>query len=204
MDELKQRTLDELSRASRSNETVAVVTWLNYEPPTTDGLDALGAVSDDRATDGANRLAPFLEGINVGSATDPHLTALGHSYGSLTTGIALRDHPNTGVDEVVVFGSPGLGVDSAAELHVPQDHSYNMGAPDDMVVNIGAAGHHGEAPFMMDDMAQLSTHGYTAPDGRYFDASSGHSEYLRAGDKYTTTEWSMANIIGGVNSGVDR
>ncbi len=202
MRELKERTEDELGRAQRPHETVAVVTWLGYEPPNTDTMwDAAGALSDDRATDGANRLAPFLEGINASSRTDPHLTALGHSYGSLTTGIMLRDHPNTGVDEAVFFGSPGIDVDKASELHIPQGHGYNMAAPDDDVTLVGYTEHHGPAPSAIRDLTQMSTQEYTAPDGRHFDASSGHSEYLRAGDKYTTSEWNMANIIGGIDAG---
>ncbi|WP_172803291.1 alpha/beta hydrolase [Alloactinosynnema sp. L-07] len=202
MNELRERTEDELDRAGRPNETVAVVTWLNYEPPTTDSIvDAAGSLSDDRATDGANRLASFMEGVNASSRTDPHLTALGHSYGSLTTGIALRDHPNTGVDEAVFFGSPGLGVDRASDLHIPQGHGYNMAALDDPVTHVGLTEHHGMAPYGMQDMNQMSTQDYTAPDGRNFDASSGHSEYLRGGDNYTTSEWNMATIIGGTGTG---
>ncbi|MGQ0839226.1 alpha/beta hydrolase [Actinokineospora sp.] len=202
MNELRERTEQELKYANRPQETVAVVTWLNYEPPTTDSIwESAGSLSDDRATDGANRLAPFLEGINASSRTDPHLTALGHSYGSLTTGIALRDHPNTGVDEAVFFGSPGLGVDSVAELHIPQDHGYNMAAFDDPVTHVGLTEHHGPAPHAIQDMTQLSTKEHIAPDGRRFDASSGHSEYLRAGDDYTTSEWNMANVIAGTGTG---
>lgn len=202
MNGLRARTEQELEYAGRSHETVAVVTWLGYEPPNTNSMwDAMGAASDDRAVDGADRLAPFLEGINTSRPSDPHLTALGHSYGSLTTGIALRDHPGTGVDEAVFFGSPGLGVDRGTDLNVPQEHSYNMSAPDDPVAHIGITGHHGELPYVMQDMTQMSTREYTAPDGRHFEASSGHSEYLRYGDAYTTSEWNMATIIGGTGAG---
>lgn len=202
MNELRERTERELDNAGRPHETVAVVTWLGYEPPLNDSLaDSAGALSDDRAADGANRLAPFLEGINAASRTDPHLTALGHSYGSLTTGIALRDHPNTGVDEAVFFGSPGLGVEHASELNIPQGHGYNMAAPDDDVTHIGLTEHHGPAPSTMGDLTQLSTKDHTAADGRHFGSSSGHSEYLRSGDQYTTSEWNMANIIAGTGTG---
>jgi hypothetical protein len=204
MEELRKRTGEELRAAGRPNETVAVVTWLDYEPPSNDTVwDSAGAASDGRATDGAERLAPFLEGINASNPHDPHLTALGHSYGSLTTGIALRDHPNTGVDEAIFFGSPGLGdgVESASDLHIPQDHGYNMAAPDDPIAVIGLTEHHGPAPSTISDLNQMSTHEYTAADGRHFDASHGHSEYLAADDHYTTSEWTMANIIAGTGSG---
>lgn len=175
---------------------VAVVAWLNYEPPNMD-INPGAALGDGKAYDGAARLAPFLEGINTSRPDDPHLTALGHSYGSLTTGIALRDH-STGVDEMAVFGSPGLEVDDAAQLHVPQGHAYNMEADCDWFVSdVGPVLAHGPDVAEVPGIRQLSTDAYTTPDGRHFEGSHGHSEYNRAGDKDTTSEWNLANIIAG-------
>lgn len=130
MRELREKAQHDLERAGRGNESVAVVTWLNYEPPKMNQGEGLAALQDGKAYEGAARLAPFLEGINASRPDDPHLTSLGHSYGSLTTGIALRDHA-TGVDEMAVFGSPGLEVDNASQLHVPQGHVYNLRAEGD-------------------------------------------------------------------------
>ena len=53
----------------------------------------------------------------------PHLTVIGHSYGSTTTGTALRDHV-TGVDDAVLVGSPGANVEHASDLHVPTGHVF--------------------------------------------------------------------------------
>ena len=58
--------------------------------------------------DGGAALADFYRGLNSSRATDPDLTALGHSYGSTTTGYGLQ-HEGTGVDRAVFFGSPGIG-----------------------------------------------------------------------------------------------
>lgn len=202
--ELQDNALRELRRNDRDGETVAAVTWLNYEPPATNEnpQDALGA---GKAEEGAARLSSFLNGIDASRADDPHLTALGHSYGSLTTGITVRDHA-TGVDEVAVFGSPGLGVDDTTRLQAPQGHIYNLKADDDPVAFTGTitkmmipgtSGWHGADPGLIPGMHQLSTHEYTTPDGRHVEASHGHSEYLRADGRYSTSEWNLANIVAG-------
>lgn len=199
MRELREKTQKELVRTGNGNESVAVVTWLNYEPPLSSDFYGVDAASDARATDGANRLAPFLEGINASRPDDPHLTALGHSYGSLTTGIALRDHPTTGVDDAVFFGSPGLGVEHATQLNIPEGHGYNLEADEDPIADLGTytGAYHGTDPSDLPGLHQLSTGESTTPDGRPLAASYGHSEYLRAGDKDTTSEWNLANIIAG-------
>jgi hypothetical protein len=204
--ELRKNAVRELQRVGRGDENVAVVTWLNYEPPQLD-VNPQDAVGSGKAEDGAARLASFLNGIDASRTDNPHLTALGHSYGSLTTGIALRDFA-TGVDDVAVFGSPGLGVDDTSRLQAPQGHVYNLEADGDAVADVGNItrpvlppdqwGWHGRDPGDLPGMRQLSTHDYTAPDGRHFEAAYGHSEYLRADDgKYTTSEWNLANIVAG-------
>jgi hypothetical protein len=53
----------------------------------------------------------------------PHLTVVGHSYGSVTVGAAQRAGP-TGAADVVLLGSPGAGVTRAAALHVPAGHVF--------------------------------------------------------------------------------
>ena len=75
---------------------------------------------------------------------DPHLTALGHSYGSLTTGYALQ-HDGTGIDDAVLFGSPGAGTWERDDLHVPDGHLFVAEADDDPVADFG-----GTAPFGRD------------------------------------------------------
>ena len=67
---------------------------------------------------GGEDLAAFYQGVNASRTDDPHLTALGHSYGSLTTGYALQ-HDGTGVDDAVLFGSPGPAPGSATTCTCP-------------------------------------------------------------------------------------
>lgn len=204
--QLRDNAKAELRLNGRGGESVAVVTWLNYEPPhlKENPQDVVGT---GKADEGAARLASFLNGIDASRVDNPHLTALGHSFGSLTTGVALRDY-STGVDDVAMFGSPGIGVDDTAHLRAPQGHIYNLEADGDLVADIGdlgagldprdQGGWHGRDPAELPGMRQLSTHEYTAPDGRHFEANYDHSHYLDAGDgKYTTSEWNLANIVAG-------
>ena len=110
---LRDRSLSALGGAGRGGESVAAVAWLGYDVPA--GVVAVS--TPDAARSGGADLARFYDGIDASRRADPHLTALGHSYGSLTTGYALQQAH--GVDDAVVFGSPGLGTDHVDGLHVP-------------------------------------------------------------------------------------
>ena len=115
----------ELSRAERvavraaelaPARATSTVLWLGYDAP--DFVDE--AAGRARAQAGAAGLRRFQEGLraeHLGAGV--HLTVLGHSYGSLVVGSAAA-HPGLEADDVVFVGSPGVGVDSAAELHAGQ------------------------------------------------------------------------------------
>lgn len=197
-DDLRLHAQDELDREGRSGETVATVTWLGYEPPKTDDSSTyLDIVTGDEAEDGGQKLAKFYNGIDAARPTDPHMTALGHSYGSLTTGIALRDNM-TGVDDAGFFGSPGIGVDSASELKVPEGHTFAWEAREDFVADIpDLTENFGKDPADMEGVHHLSTEEYTPPgeDREPTAASTGHSEYLRKDDAYQTSEYGMSRVI---------
>jgi pimeloyl-ACP methyl ester carboxylesterase len=90
---------------------VAVVAWLGYHPP--DGVN-LDAIRESRARSGAAALVTFVRGV-LARRPGADVTLVGHSYGSIVVGLAARDLPD--VDDIVVMGAPGLGVDSAADLH---------------------------------------------------------------------------------------
>jgi hypothetical protein len=98
--------------------TTAAVAWLGYDAP---GL--LNVLSDDAAEAGADLLAADVMAVQASRDVVPHLTVIGHSYGSTTTGTALRDYV-TGVDDAVLVGSPGAGVENASALHVPAGHVF--------------------------------------------------------------------------------
>ena len=57
----------------------------------------------------------FVEGIRAQRSERLHWTVIGHSYGSLVTGMA-ESRQGLAVDETVLIGSPGVGVTHASDL----------------------------------------------------------------------------------------
>ncbi|HEX3590771.1 MAG TPA: alpha/beta hydrolase [Pseudonocardiaceae bacterium] len=175
----------------------AAVTWIGYQAPQWDaGLvdPSQSVVSPDAAEAGGQSLVRFYDGIGAahGAAKTPlHLTALGHSYGSTTTGFALGQ--NTPVGDAILFGSPGQG---SAHLDVPSGHLYderNQG--DGIVPNLH--GTLGPSPYFSPDARpdyqELFT-GTSTGDTGALRATSGHSGYL---DDRSTSLYNMAAIAAG-------
>ena len=193
MRELRNRATEEVRRSGDATSTVATVAWIGYEAPQWDGVIGGGSVvSDDLAVAGARDLADFYRGVDASRATDPHLTALGHSYGSLTTGLALQEQ--TGVDDMVIFGSPGIGTSQVEDLDVPSDHVFRVEARRDAVAD---GGMFGIDPSHMSGVTGLSSEEATI-DGVTYDESVGHSEYLIDD---TTSQHNIAVVVAG---GSDR
>jgi hypothetical protein len=112
--------------------------WLGYDPPP--GLDkldpaTLGVMAEDRAQSGAKDYDRFMSGLRASHEGPPaHLVALGHSYGSLTAGLAgQQPGGGTGADDIVLIGSPGTGTDRASDLGVRGDHVWVGAADNDPV-----------------------------------------------------------------------
>lgn len=188
--ELQQRATAE-AQTYGVGGSVAAVSWLGYEAPQWGGtLDPDRSVAIDAlAQAGSTDLASFYNGIDASRDVDPHLTALGHSYGSLTTGLALRNQ--TGVDDAVIFGSLGLGSDHLSDLDVPEGHFYRIEARRDVVADLGQFG---IDPSHMDGVGGLSAEAATIA-GQRFDESLGHSEYLT---NDTTSQHNIAVTVAGV------
>jgi pimeloyl-ACP methyl ester carboxylesterase len=91
-------------------DQVAAIQWLGYDTP--EGATALGTGA---AEPGAEALPQFVEGICTQRSERLHWTVIGHSYGSLVTGMA-ESGQGLDVDETVLVGSPGVGVDHAGDL----------------------------------------------------------------------------------------
>ena len=73
-------------------------------------LRGRGARSERRANEAAPDLAEFYRGINATNehGSDVHLSAFGHSYGSMATAQALNELGAAGVvDDAAFYGSPG-------------------------------------------------------------------------------------------------
>ncbi|WP_327122283.1 alpha/beta hydrolase family protein [Streptomyces sp. NBC_01341] len=116
----------------------AAIAWLGYDAPQAiDGLSSLAVAGEGRAEEGGRRLGEFTAGLAATNEhRDPHLTAIGHSYGSRTVGAATQQGGGLeGVDDIVLVGSPGVGVDRAEDLGVGPGHVF-VGAADNDVVTM--------------------------------------------------------------------
>ncbi|WP_281491852.1 alpha/beta hydrolase [Buchananella hordeovulneris] len=112
------------------------------------------------------------------------MTALGHSYGSTTTGMAAaRVRPGV-VDDLVLFGSPGAGARDARDFNVPDGHAWVSGVGwwGDAVQGLGGE-NFGVNPMRMAGITHLSNE---APDERDWwefmtNPFARHSIYLEPG-----------------------
>lgn len=101
------------------SEDTALVAYLGYDAPS--GLLHHATVTADEAERGAVAAAAFIDGRGA-SGQDPHVTLIGHSYGSRTA--AETAQLTEGVHDLVLLGSPGVGVATAAELGVDPEHVW--------------------------------------------------------------------------------
>lgn len=194
MDRLRQQA-QHASQRYGDGGSVAAVTWIGYQAPQPgfEGFtpfDSDSVLRDDSARRGGADLAEFYQGIDASRATDPHLTALGHSYGSITTGFALQEQ--TGVDDAVVFGSPGIGTSHVEDVQVPEGHTYRIEARNDFVADTGQFG---IDPTYVDGVTGLSAREVILPDGRHLAESTGHSDYLT---QDSTSQYNMSVVVAGL------
>lgn len=119
----------------------ASIVWLGYDAPQVEFGDPAGVLDvagDERARVGAGSYNEFMAGVAATSRhDDPHVTAIGHSYGSLTVGLAAQDAGGIpGADDIVLVGSPGVGARSADELGVGRAHVFVGAAENDTVTRL--------------------------------------------------------------------
>lgn len=144
-------TLYESSRYLDPDASNASMFWIGYDAPDNapwdEGFDGAGVVSEQMATAGGERLADTIDGLRASRDGDPaHLTAIGHSYGSTTTGHAAHDQ-GIEVDEIVFVGSPGVGGDTndAGDTGIDPEHVWAGANSRDPVADLGNHGWvHGE------------------------------------------------------------
>jgi Alpha/beta hydrolase/EspA/EspE family len=188
----------QVAQQEGTSQNIATVAWVGYQPPPNLGDPSM--LTDDLARAGAPKLTSFLHDLDAASTNPNHTTALfGHSYGSLTSGIALQDGASQYVDNAVLYGSPGFEADTPAELGMNDDNFFVMSARDDPINTIGAlAPLHGWGSNPNDiidddghlrfrfqhldtDAGQTPIPGYESKTG-----ASGHSDYGRnAGERMT-------------------
>ncbi|GAA1988226.1 alpha/beta hydrolase [Amycolatopsis minnesotensis] len=187
MDRIR-RDASEMAWRSGKEEESAAVTWMGYDAP-----QSADVVTTGKAEAGAGKLTPFLQGLDAARGDDPaRQIAIGHSYGSTTTGLALR---HADVDAAIFAGSPGIDTHNLGDLHVPPGQSYVLKNHDDPVAKAGVFG---GPPETIEGMRRLSTEHVVRSDGQELDSSTGHSsvkEYLRPG---TTSQHNISAVVAGI------
>lgn len=80
----------------------------------------------------------FMSGIAATNENaDPHITAIGHSYGSRLVGAATQEPGGIpGADDIILVGSPGVGVAKASDLGVDKGHVWVGAAENDIVTKL--------------------------------------------------------------------
>ncbi|MEU1087160.1 alpha/beta hydrolase [Streptomyces sp. NPDC005892] len=137
--------------AREINESSSAIVWLGYDAPQSpDWLSTFDVAASASAAAGGAKFDDFMDGISVANVnSDPHLTAIGHSYGSCVVGAAAQRRGGiSGVDDIVLVGSPGVGADEASDLGVDKNHVFVGAAENDFVTKlpskselaVGAAG----------------------------------------------------------------
>ncbi|MFK4211657.1 alpha/beta hydrolase [Streptomyces sp. NPDC030920] len=134
-----KRARDTAIGAQGYDPSSASIVWLGYDAPQTpDGLSSLAVAGTGRAEKGGVAYNDFMSGISATNQNkDPHITAIGHSYGSRTVGAAAKHIGGIpGVDDIILVGSPGVGVDRAVDLGVGAGHVFVGAAANDPVTKL--------------------------------------------------------------------
>ena len=130
-------------------DNTATVAWLGYDAPR--GIPIMdkdpnpnNSHTDYMTAERAEHAAPALNGFHEGihswhqsQGTDPHLTTVDHSYGSLTAGTAALSTKTGVVDDMVLYGSPGGRATDVHQYNVPEGHVYASANDDDVVAGKG-------------------------------------------------------------------
>jgi hypothetical protein len=145
-------TIYESTRFLDETQTSATMFWIGYDAPdnlpwTGEGWDGAGVVTEGAATAGGERLADTIDGLRAGRDGEPaHVTTIGHSYGSTTTGHGAHDE-GLATDDIIFVGSPGVGGDTndAGDTGLDPDHVWAGANSQDPITYLGNHGWvHGE------------------------------------------------------------
>nr|WP_157554787.1 alpha/beta hydrolase [Herbidospora sakaeratensis] len=189
-----------LTAAGLSAETATIV-WMGAPLP-----QSLGAAAFDLLADrSAPKLKDFVDGLSL--RPDIHTTLIGHSYGSVVTGHAVRAglHP----DNLIAVASPGWGVQSVDELNAPETKLFAMRHQGDIIKLVPTADEtlgvfiplpdsvagHGEDPVFMSGVERLAS-GSEADPGFGIDLDA-HSDYFGGSPAGRIAELNLARVIVG-------
>lgn len=185
----RSRALWQQASYNSGSSTVASITWLGYDAPQLDPglIDPVRSVAfSSAAAEGGKKLASFLDGLHAAHTPSnrARTVVVGHSYGSLTTGRAAVLRPGRFADDVILIGSPGVGVDHVRQLGLEAEHVWVGEAGNDPVAALGRFGA---------DPGDASFGAQRLPVGREV-FTSAHSSYWQP---YSVSLQNMGRIING-------
>lgn len=151
--DVAESLLEEMADNSDAGTTNAVIVWENYDNPS-----LVEVIDPGQAVDGAEVLIDDLASYDAahGQATgdSAHTTVVAHSYGTVVTSYALQDGAAEYLDDVVVYGSPGMVVDGVADLGMDTEHVFAGMDDDDILLDVDAlAKQRGFDPYGIDPAA---------------------------------------------------
>lgn len=139
---------------------VATISYLGYVAPEGPGPKLYQAAMIDYANEGAPKIARFMEGLRAHGNANGHSftnTLLTHSFGSTTGGKAMTQVAKGVVDNLIMCGSPGSGVQSIDQYNVPKGHVYESSTHlGDMVQDLGFDSSFGRDPKKLEGITHLS------------------------------------------------
>jgi Alpha/beta hydrolase len=172
---IRKRSIDlkaEMEKVAEPGESVSVVMWLGYDTPDYSVLRTIPEGGGSaKAKAGAKTLdadVDFLRQVNPFA----HFTVIGHSYGTVVLGQALKRGLNA--DDAIAVASPGMDARDRSELGSPEvklwatRFLFHKGHPTDL---IPLAPVHGEDP------ADSGFHAARFRSG----GVRNHSDYFRPG-----------------------
>ncbi|MFJ1757557.1 alpha/beta hydrolase [Kitasatospora sp. NPDC088134] len=127
------------SKGVDPSRQVASIVWLGYDAPQKDGVgtESLAVAGTERAEQGGEAYQGFLQGLRASHEGQPaHMTALGHSYGSFTMSQAAQRPGGIPVDDIIIVGSPGTGVQHAGQLGIDPSRVWVGAAENDPVSHL--------------------------------------------------------------------
>jgi hypothetical protein len=129
--------LYEQARAADPTHPTSVIAWMGYDAPNAFTDQTLFNPANARA--GAHQLTADIESLRAAhSGSQPHITVIGHSYGSTVVSDAAVGSPQGGhmtANDIVLLGCPGTDLATSAEDYnlQPGGHVYVGAASNDYI-----------------------------------------------------------------------
>lgn len=178
-----------LMNAAHGGGTVATIAWIGYHAPLS--VDVLATGDAHRGSDYLEQTLWGIHESRAVSGSDPHVTVVAHSYGSLLAGYtASTDAP---MSDLVMIGSPGTAPNTVEEMGWSADHVFVGKADGDVIAESGwflsdpTSDYYGASVFQTDGGPHPMAEVDTLP-------ADGHSEYYWAN---TESLWNISSVVTG-------